>query len=402
MPLNTIWVSHTPLEHPRAPQLRETPSWLNKFTTQLWVIGLFLLVYLIVFKQGHVNDFSPVYKAVWSFWNGSRIYDQAYDSMEPLYLYSPGATVVLSPFGLMRYEWSRKVFVIVSGICIIWALTLLTKLTRFDPLGPVLPLSLILACTTESVANTLTFGNINAALLLLLTGFIYQLSRGWEWASGLLLAFLILIKPQFAPLLILPLVKMKWKVIIPTLGIVPSLNAFGFFLINMGWQDYTQKLLPYLKITRTYANVSLPGMETHYPGIPHILWVGAWLVIASVVALGVVILMRYRYTDPVVWLSLSSALILVGVFTLSSLGQTYYSMWVFPALFAATLIPNLWYRTPLVLSLLLFFGTFTWGKVWEPAFLTMYHATFGWMLFIFTITGYALNRYIQERKLQHV
>lgn len=164
--------------------------------------------------------------------------------------------------------WSRRIFVTVSALCLVAALGVLLRHVGVSLRSWQWPCAVIVACVTESVRSTLSFGNINAVLLLLLSVFLVSLAKNKQWVAGCVLGALILIKPQFAPLLILPIVKLQWKPVVPAVGIVGAFNAVGVMVVSGGWGDFVHKLVPYLGIVRPFANVSIPGMAAFLSLIP--------------------------------------------------------------------------------------------------------------------------------------
>lgn len=396
MNLRSLWVSPVPVsEKPR----RGVGEGESRYTFILWVVALIILINIVAFRDGRVNDFAPIHHAVSGYWNYERIYSQNYTSTAPLYLWSPGATILLSPFGLMEFGTARRVFVLAGAVALIWAFISLSKLAGFNPVGPLPPAALIAACATETVTNTLIFGNINTVLLLLLTGFIYFLTYDRPWPAGFCIAFAILIKPQFAPLLILPLIKAQWQVLVPVGGVTALFNVWGFIAVSHAWEDYTGKLIPYLAQTRPFANVSIPGLAaSRGSDVMNFPWLLLWTGMFAVGTVTCVLLLRYRYTDPFFWLTSTTAVGLVCVFLLSSLGQTYYSMWIFPFLFATVAAPSIWRNVGFVVSLILFLTTLSWNQPWVPDILIYYRATWGWILFVVAILYWLVGKLVVERK----
>ena len=64
---------------------------------------------------------------------------------------------------------------------------------------------------------------------------------------------------------------------------------------------------------RDYFNSSLPGIALYY-GMPTALKLMLFAVFAAAVAVGVIMLLRWRYSDPLFWMTTTSTLLLSGVF----------------------------------------------------------------------------------------
>lgn len=393
-----------------------------------WPLAVLLVIHRVVivaFNGNTTDDFTTVYSAVRRFIDGVPVYEQAYNHVDPLYLYNPGATLLLAPLGASgNLELMRAAFIVANAVAIIGALAVLTRLMGHRLDGALFPVSIAAAFATEAVTNTLAFSNINGLLLLALSGFLWALVRGLGesspsqpnrldayperlpehrrtgllWLAGIAIGLAIVVKPQFAPLLFLPLVRLEWRPIAAGLAIPLALNAIAWPMVP-GAADYFSKLVPYLGITRDYANASLPGMQAYF-GFPDAAFYPVWLACALCVAVGVIVLLRWRLTDVTVWATTTSSLLLVGVFLLSSLGQQYYSMWLFPALFTAVLARSVFHSWPAWLAAASFLMPVTWySSHWPNAgrWLSVCMCTFGWLLLTVTITFTALGWWVSQR-----
>lgn len=357
----------------------------------LWPLAALLAfhsVAIMAFNGKTTDDFTTVYRAVARFKAGENVYNEVYEHVDPHYLYSPGATLVLTPltwFGGLTT--ARQLFIILNAIAIVGALAVLVRLVGFHPKSAVLPGAVVAAFATESVANTLAFSNINGLLLLALAGYLYCLLVSRDWAAGVLLGLAILIKPIFLPLLWLPLVRGQWRTIVAGAIVPVVLNAAAWPLIP-GADEYLTRTMPYLGETRDFANSSLPGISA-YTQLPGTLYWPMYLFMGAAVALGVILLLKWKNTDPVMWALVTSGLIFAGVFLLSSLGQQYYSMLLFP-MFLTVLLP----RSPMhnwvawLGGFLVFANVKWWSDEWIQAgrLADLFKATAGWTILILAIT----------------
>lgn len=388
-----------------------------------WPLALLLVVHatLVTAINGTpTDDFTTVYSAIRRSLAGTAVYEQAYNHVDPLYLYNPGTTLLLTPLGLSgSFDATRTAFIVANSAAIVGSLALLTRLFGHRLSGAVLPVAISAAFATESVTNTLAFTNINGILLLLLSGWLYLFVRectdqdedrnsrttrtlgrtARPWLAGLLLGVAITIKPQFAPLLALPLVRGNWRIIAGALAVPVALNALAWPLVP-GASGYLDKLVPYLSTTRDYANSSLAGLRVYFD-LPGMTYYPTWLLLAGLTLLGLIVLLRWRVTKPLLWAATTTSLILAGVFLLSSLGQQYYSMWLFPLCFTVLLPRSVMHTWPAWASMVLIFSPLSWtSERWPDAgrWLNTFGATAGWALLIITITGTALGWWRLERE----
>ena len=145
--------------------------------------------------------------------------------------------------------------------------------------------------------------------------------------------------------------------------------------------------MPYLGQVRDYANSSFPGLVTYF-GLPTWLEFVALVGFGLLIAIAVVMLLRVRYSQPLLWLATTAGVLLAGAFLLSSLGQMYYSMMFFPLIFAATLpnspINSITGWLGICLSLL--------QLDWTPFHqIATFQATVGWAFIIIAVGVYYLR-----------
>lgn len=395
----------------------------TKVRALAWPVAIGLIlhrVFIVALNGTPTDDFTTVYQATRRFWSGAGVYDQAYNFVDPLYLYTPGATLALSPLGLVdNFAAVRTAFIVVNAVAIVAALALLCRAVGHRLRGWLWPVSIALAFATESVTNTLAFTNINGLLLLALSVFILCCLRSWEghaaeveapddvppavtpwlsWVAGLALGCAILIKPQFAPLLFLALVKLDWRVVAGALLPPVVLNAIAWPIVP-GADGYLRNLVPYLATTRDYANSSLQGFAVYFDveGAVRPVW---WLT-AVLVAVTVIVLLRWRHSDVTVWLLTSIGVIFAGIFLLSSLGQQYYSMWLFPTLFTAVLSHSVMRSVGSWAAAFCFLTPTTWDSHLAPMagrWLGTFLGTVGWLLFIVAACATVLAWWSTERR----
>lgn len=365
------------------------------WNSALWPLAFFLVAHrvLVLARAGApTDDFTTVWSAAKRFVDRVPVYSEIYHHVDPHYLYNPGATLLLSPLGLISdVETARPWFIIFNALAVICALGMLVKLHGYRLSHPLFPGAICAAYCTEAVMNTLIFANINGVLLLVFTGFLGAYINKKYAVAGVLLGIAIVIKPMFAPLAVLPLMQLNVLPSALALAIPVLLNLIAWPL-TPGAKDYVEKVVPYLGLTRDYANSSLAGFHVYFdsPRSLHLLIFSAATLAVAVALLG---LARWRFSDEHLWLVLSSTVLLTGVFLLSSLGQAYYSMMLFPAIF--TMLRK---HSPMS-SIVTWTGIFLcllplqWALPEKPlvqAWLTTFLPTIGWMLIVITIATWTV------------
>ncbi|VFB06762.1 arabinofuranosyl transferase C [Corynebacterium striatum] len=358
-------------------------------TIAAWPLALLLIVhriFVVALNGTPTDDFTTVFNAVRRFLDGQPVYDQAYNHVDPLYLYNPGATLLLSPLGMADFSLARGAFICANALAICAALAILTTVVGYSLRGPVFPVALVAAFATEAVINTLAFTNINGLLLLALSVFLWgilQSRRGPRVAAGIAIGLAILIKPQFAPLLFLPLVKKDWINIAGGVAVPVLFNAIAWPLVP-GASGYLDNLVPYLGTTRDYANASWPGVQAYF-GLSPTAYYPLWIALGVCTALSILGLLKWRESEPVFWALTTSGAIMVGIFFLSSLGQQYYSMWLFPMLFTVLLPRSVFHTWGAWAAAFFFLAPVEWSSTHWPvagSWMTVFTATIGWGLLI--------------------
>lgn len=360
-----------------------------------WPVAVLLVVHrlFILARAGSVtDDFTTVWSAARRFVERVPVYNEVYSHVNPHYLYNPGATLLLSPMGLIAdIDVVRPVFIAVNAACIIAALAWLTRLVGRPLAGPTFPVAVALAFSTEAVTNTLVFSNINGMLLLALVAFIALLLSRRDIAAGVVLGLAILVKPMFAPLLALPLLQLRWRPVLGAIGVPVVMNLIAWPL-TPGARDYLDVVVPYLKVTRDYANSSLSGFAVYF-GMPGWAHATLFVLLAAAVAGAVLGLARVRHSQELLYLAVGSSVLLAGVCLLSSLGQAYYSMMLFPALFTV-LHPDSPLRSwPAWLGAALCLSPLSWSSSLHPltgSWLNTFLPTAGWAVFIIACATWVL------------
>ena len=163
--------------------------------------------------------------------------------------------------------------------------------------------------------------------------------------------------------------------------------------LTPGASDYVDKVMPYLGITRDYANASLAGFAAYY-GMPNWLHALLFLLIAAAVAVAIIGLARFRYSDAWMWAATSSGVLISGVCLLSSLGQAYYSMMLLPAILTVLRPLSPMHVAPVWVGIVIFYSPLQWAESNFPdlgANLDIVLVTIAWSIFIVSIAAWVVS-----------
>lgn len=261
------------------------PTTASVLRSVLWPLAILSIIhrsYVLVFNRYITDDFAPVYRAVINFKFGWDIYNEHFDYVDPHYLYPPGGTLIMAPFGYLPEVASRNWFIFFNTVAIILAGYFLLRLFGFTLSSVAAPALLLAMFCTESVTNTLVFGNINGVMLLLEVLFFRWLldgNRSHEWWAGVSIGLTLVVKPLLAPLLLLPLLNRQWRVLVTAIAVPVVFNVAAWPLISDP-MNFVTRTVPYIFSTRDYFNSSILGNGLYF-GLP------TWLILTLRVAFAV-------------------------------------------------------------------------------------------------------------------
>jgi arabinofuranan 3-O-arabinosyltransferase len=371
----------------------------------LWPVAILSIIHrsYVLATNGYItDDFGPVYRAVINFKLGLDIYNEHFDQVDPHYLYPPGGTLLLAPFGYLPVEASRYWFVFFNALAIVLAAYFLLRLFKFSLASVAAPALLLAMFCTESVTNTLVFTNINGCILLAEVLFFRWLLDGkvnHEWLAGAAIGMTLVVKPSLLPLLLLPLLNRQWRPFVGAFGVPALFNLVGWTMVSDP-MNFVRNTVPYIFSTRDYFNSSIVGNGIYY-GLP------MWLILLLRISFGLLavgslwLLYRYyRQRDPLFWMLTSSGVLLIASFLILSLGQGYYSMMLFPFLMTVVLPNSVLHNWVAWLSIYGFMTMDRWLMIhWEATgrFLEYMKITYGWSLMLIVVFCVLYFRYLDAK-----
>ncbi|WP_307817892.1 glycosyltransferase family 87 protein [Nocardia acididurans] len=388
----------------------------------LWPFAVLTVLNRVFIKavNGYItDDFRPVYNASLHFLRHEPIYNANFDSTDPHYLYPPSGTLLISPLAILDPEKSRWAFILLNAAAIILAGYLLLRLFNFTLSSVAAPALLLAMFASETVTNTLVFTNINGCLFLLMVAFFHLVIRRQFLWAGVALGLAIAVKgPLLAPLLMIPLVmgrweatgklggipmgrpkEGQWQVLVTALGIPVALNLAAWPLI-VDYKQFWTHTLPYLSESRDYFNSAIVGNAGYYGVADWLTWTMR-IVIGVLVLVSLWLLVRYYRSDEVFFVCTVSGILVTAVLLLSSLGQMYYSMFMFPLLMTVVLRNSLIRNWPAWVAI---FGFMTYDKWlsdrWQSAGRTLEYlrTTFGWSLLLIVVFCVLADRYLAAKR----
>ncbi len=377
----------------------------------LWPLAILLIIHrsYVLATNGYItDDYGPVYRAVVNLKMGWDIYNEHLNYVDPHYLYPPGGTLIMAPFGYLPVDASRYWFITINAIAIVVAAYLLVRLFNYTFTSVAFPALLVAMFCTESVINTLVFGNINGCVLLLEILFFRWLLDGrtsHQWWAGVAIGLTLVVKPVLAPLLLLPLLNRQWRALVTAFAVPIVFNLAAVFspVQRFRVQDpmnFVTHTLKYIFSIRDYFNSSIQGNGVYY-GLP--MWlIWSLRILFAVLAVACVWLLYkyYRTRDPLFWMVTSSGVLLIASWLVLSLGQGYYSMMLFPFLMTVVL-PNSVIRNWVAwLAIYGFMSADRWLLGHWPTTgraLEYLRVTYGWSLMLVVVFCVLYFRYLDAK-----
>jgi arabinofuranan 3-O-arabinosyltransferase len=381
------------------------PSVATVLRSILWPLAILLIIHrsYVLASNGYItDDYGPVYRAVSNFRRGWDIYNEHLDYVDPHYLYPPGGTLLMAPFGYLPVDASRWWFESINCAAIIIAAYFLIRLFGYTFSSVAYPAVLVAMFCTESVVNTLVFGNINGCVLLLEVLFFRWILDGkvsHQWWAGVAIGLSLVVKPVLAPLLLLPLLNRQWRAVLTAIAVPVVFNLAAWPLVADP-MNFITRTLPYIFSIRDYFNSSIQGNGVYY-GLPMWLILLLRIVFALLAVVAIWLLYRYyRTRDPLFWFTTSSGVLLIASWLVSSLGQGYYSMMLFPFLMTVVL-PNSvirnWVAWVAVYGFMSADKWLMWHWPTTGRALEYLRVTYGWCLMLIVVSCVLYFRYLDAK-----
>ncbi len=382
------------------------PSTATVLRSILWPIAIMSVFHrsYVLATNGYItDDFGPVYRAVSNFRRGLDIYNEHFDYVDPHYLYPPGGTLLLAPFGFLPVDASRYWYITFNTLAILLAAYFLLRLFKFSLASVAAPAVLLAMFVTESVTSTLVFTNINGCMLLAqVLFFMWALDgrRSREWLAGIAIGLTLVVKPSLAPLLLLPVLNRQWRPLVGAFGVPAVFNLAAWPLVADPW-GFVKNTVPYILSTRDYFNSSVLGNGIYY-GLPGWLILGLRILFLLLAIGSMYLLYRYyRTRDPLFWMLTSAGVLLTASYLVLSLGQGYYSMMLFPFIMTVVLPNSVLRNWPAWLAIYGFMTMDRYLLVHWPTtgrFLEYMKITYGWSLLLIVVFCVLYFRYLAAKQ----
>lgn len=277
-----------------------------------------------------------IYVRAMRWWvDGNPLYDYAqWDRVqgELHFTYPPFSALLLRPFAYLDLRWSIAIFTVFSVAAIALATWWLIQRTSLRPLWFAAGLAIPLALVIEPSRETISFGQINMVLvLLILADLLFAVPRHSRWAGvGIGLATALKLFPGIFIVYLLATRRWRAAVVASATAAAATLLAAAIFPRD-SWRFWFTELWSTERVGRLdyTGNQSLQGMIARLVApdpAPRIVWLAVALVVGGYGLWRAVRL--FRAGDPVAALAVTG---LVGAL-ISPITWVHHVFWFIPAL----------------------------------------------------------------------
>ena len=273
---NCLSIDYIRMIMPQAPMLSHAAlSNLKKYRHFILFVTLVCIaafVLEIINQRFWLNDFKVYVDAADALKTGQQVYGRSFGLDTGFYKYSPVVLLLFVPATYVPFTIAAAVHFFIIVILTLLALLFIAKISNYNTQKPNLLLSLAFVCIVNHLMRELHLGNVNMAIVCLLSAFIFFDQSQRPVLAGLCFAFAILIKPYLLVLAVPVLLHRRIKTLVwsAVWGIVAVLLftvLYGFqqsVLLHKDWLHAMMAHNIYLQSNHTIAAI------TNYFGI-HIL-----------------------------------------------------------------------------------------------------------------------------------
>jgi arabinofuranan 3-O-arabinosyltransferase len=321
-------------------------------------------------------DFVHVWNAAHQFVHSGGAY------ADPLFTYPPGSALVLAPVGLLGYGTAKSLMVLVNVAAVLTAAWLATGLLQGRRTRRAIALGLLGLGVADAVASTWANGNVNGAVLLLEVFALRAMCRGSWMRAAVLLGISFTLKPVLLPLLVVLALRRHWRELAVAI-LVPAAGTLAGCAVVRDSSRFFTVVVPFL------AHGAQLSFNDSLVGVGNLLRLpdaAVWTLRAGVgAALLTLLVHRYRQRDTAPSpqrLCYETGLLLAAGFLLAPMSETYYTIYLLPAVAAWAIAsrPQAWAATVFVAAC---FATFRLPGAPGPITVSVPLAlrpTLGWLL----------------------
>ena len=200
-------------------------------------------------------DFNVFLHSAQALWDGSAIYSE--NGGPSISTNPPFWTVLMAPFALLEPIVAYRIFVLITVLVSIGYIAWMASELKLRPTWAVVGAVMLLF--SNPWLGTLALGQVYPLLTLgFVTAWVAD-RRDKRALSGIALGLVLAVKPQYAPVLLWPLVRRRWRTVAAALGTGAAATLVGVVIAGpnalIDWLAYVSSRRP----DGYWDNNTLPG-----------------------------------------------------------------------------------------------------------------------------------------------
>ncbi len=199
-------------------------------------------------------DFDTFWRSAVAFDDGADIYatGATYPNLNP-----PLFTVLLSPLGFLDVFDGYRLMALLSVVLMVGCLVVVARETGATAGVTAVVVAAVLV--SSPFTATIGLGQIYVVLTTGLTLYWLAARRGWTWLEPVALGVVMALKPSLALLLLLPLVRRRWRTALIAAGVAAVASGAAFLLVGHSALRTWVGLVLGKPLETYFDNASLPA-----------------------------------------------------------------------------------------------------------------------------------------------
>ena len=231
----------------KVPEVFLAGSVLGILAVSFWLYALSGFVYPARIANESMNehlDFDAFLHSARALWEGGAVYAEwkpGYISTNP-----PIFAVLMAPLALLEPITAYRIFVLITILVSVGYVAWMADELELRPAWTIVGASMLFF--SSPFITELMLGQIYSLLALGLVAAWVADRRGKSTVSGVALGLVLAVKPQFAPVLLWPLVRRRWRTFVAALASGAAATLVGVVVAGPGtlidWLTYVSSRQP--------------------------------------------------------------------------------------------------------------------------------------------------------------
>jgi len=241
----------------KVPEVFLVGSVLGILAFSFWLYGFLIFAYIGAIANGSMEphlDFDVFLHSARALWEGGVVYSEHRGNINAT---PPVWTVLVAPLALLEPITAYRIFVLITILVTVGYVAWMADELELRLAWTIVGASMLFF--SSPFLAELLYGQIYSLLALGLVAAWVADRRGKSTVSGVALGLVLAVKPQFAPVLLWPLVRRRWRTFVAALASGAAATLVGVVVAGPGalidWLTYVSSRQP----DGYWANNTIPG-----------------------------------------------------------------------------------------------------------------------------------------------